>query len=95
VCAGGEGELLMPTTEYYQKQIELLLLWAAAATNRDLQTKLIQRACELLALADCTDDQTLRLFEKTLDSVLRNHSPTPATIDRLGRGPPKETPGSF
>ena len=80
----------MPTTEYYQKQIKLFLLWAAAATNRDLQTKLIQRACELLALANCTDDQTLRLFEKTLDSVLRNHSLTRATSEE----PPKETPGS-
>jgi hypothetical protein len=56
----------MPTTEYYQKQIELLLLWAAAATNRDLQTKLIHRACELLALANCTDDQMLRLFKKSI-----------------------------
>jgi hypothetical protein len=85
----------MPTTEYYQKQIELLLLWAAAATNRDLQTKLLHRACELLALANCTDDPTLRLFEKTLESVLRNRWPTRATSDRLGREPPKETPGSF
>jgi hypothetical protein len=85
----------MPTTEYYQKQIELLLLWAAAATNRDLQTNLIDRACELLALANRTDDQTLRLFEETLESVLRKHSPTPATSDPLGREPPKETPGSF
>jgi hypothetical protein len=59
----------MPTTEYYQKQIELSLLWAAAATNRDLQTKLIQRACELLALANCTDDQILRLFEETLKRI--------------------------
>jgi hypothetical protein len=75
----------MPTTEYYQKQIELLLLWAAAATDRDLQTKLIQRACEFLALANCTDDQTLRLFEETLESVLRNRSPTCAASGYIRR----------
>ncbi len=85
----------MPTTEYYQKQIALLLLWAAAATNRDLQTKLIQRACEFLALANCINDQTLRLFEETLESVLRSHLPTGAASDRLGREAPKDTPGSF
>jgi hypothetical protein len=85
----------MPTTEYYQKQIELLLLWAAAATNRNLQTKLIQRACEFLTLANCIDDQTLRLFEEALESVLRSHSPTCAASGRLGREPAKETPGSF
>ena len=85
----------MPTTEYYQKQIELLLLWAAAATNRDLQTKLIERACEFLTLANCSDDQTLRLIEETLESVLRKYSPTGAASDRLGREPAKETSGSF
>ena len=32
--------IAMPTTEYYQKQIELLLLWASTTTSRDLQVKL-------------------------------------------------------
>jgi len=57
--------------------------------------KLIQRACEFLALANCSDDQTLRLIEETLESVLRKYSPTGAASDRLGREPAKETPGSF
>ena len=51
--------IAMPTTEYYQKQIELLLLWASAATSRDLQVKLIERACQLLVLANCADYHTL------------------------------------
>ena len=60
----------MPTAEYYQKQIELLLLWTSATTSRDLQVKLIERACQLLALANCTDDQTLRYIEEVLESAL-------------------------
>jgi len=48
-----------------------------------------------LALANCSDDQTLRLIEETLESVLRKYSPTGAASDRLGREPAKETPGSF
>ena len=59
----------MPTAEYYQKQIELLLLWASATTSRDLQVKLIERACQLLALANCADDQTLRYMEEVLESA--------------------------
>jgi hypothetical protein len=59
----------MPTTEYYRKQIELLLLWASATTSRDLQVKLIERACQLLVLANCTDDQTLRYLEEVLESA--------------------------
>jgi len=59
----------MPTAEYYQKQIELLLLWASATTSRDLQVKLIERACQLLALANCADDQTLRYLEEVMESA--------------------------
>ena len=59
----------MPTTEYYQKQIELLLLWASATTSRDLQVKLIERARQLLALSNCADDQTLRYLEEVMESA--------------------------
>jgi len=59
----------MPTTEYYQKQIELLLVWAAATTSRDLQLKLIERACQLLVLANCADDQTLRHLQEVPESA--------------------------
>ena len=59
----------MPTAEYYQKQIELLLLWASATTSRDLQVKLIERARQLLALSNCADDQTLRYLEEVMESA--------------------------
>jgi hypothetical protein len=59
----------MPTMEYYQKQIELLLLWASATSSRNLRVKLIERACQLLALANCADDQTLRYLEEELESA--------------------------
>jgi hypothetical protein len=36
-------------TEYYQKQVELLLVWAMAITNPDLKAKLLARAREFLA----------------------------------------------
>ena len=68
----------MPTAEYYQKQVELLLLWAAATTNRDMQFKLIQRAREFLVLANCTEE-TLRQFQRVLESVLHNNSPSSQT----------------
>ena len=64
----------MPTTEYYQKQIELLLLWAASTTSRDLQLRLLERACQFLVLANCADDQTLRHLQEMLESAMRNKS---------------------
>ena len=67
----------MPTAEYYQKRIELLLLWASATTSRDLQVKLIERACQLLALANCADDQTLRYLEEVMESAFAKFSNRP------------------
>ena len=52
----------MATTEYYRKQVELLLVWATATTNPDLKAKLLARALEFLALVDCVDDGMLRGF---------------------------------
>ena len=57
----------MVAVEYYRKQIELLLVWAMATTKPDLKAKLIERALEFLALANCTDDKTLRLLQEALD----------------------------
>ena len=74
----------MPTAEYYQTQIELLLLWASATTSRDLQVKLIERAFEFLALAKCADDQTLRQLQEMLEGALRKHSSR--EVERLKRG---------
>jgi hypothetical protein len=51
----------MATTEYYRKQVELLLVWAMATTNPDLKAK---RALEFLTLADCVDDGMLRVFQE-------------------------------
>ena len=45
----------MAATEYYRKQVELLLVWAMATTNPDLKAKLLARALEFLALVDCVD----------------------------------------
>ena len=54
----------MPTTEYHRKQVALLLVWAMATTNPDLKAKLLARALEFLALADCVDDGMLRVFQE-------------------------------
>jgi hypothetical protein len=54
----------MATTEYYRKQVELLLVWAMATTNPDLKAKLLARALEFLALVDCVDDGMLRGFQE-------------------------------
>jgi hypothetical protein len=56
----------MAATEYYVKQVELLLVWATATTNPDLKAKLLARALELLALVDCVDDGMLRGFQEML-----------------------------
>jgi hypothetical protein len=45
----------MAATEYYRKQVELLLVWAIATTNPDLKAKLLARAPVFLALVDCVD----------------------------------------
>jgi len=74
----------MPTTEYYQKQIELLLLWASAATSRDLQVKLIERACQLLVLANCADDQTLSQFEGALERAFAKFLKAPWPRSMVG-----------
>ena len=54
----------MATTEYYRKQVELLLVWAMATTNPDLKAKLLARALEFLAFLDCVDDGILRVFQE-------------------------------
>jgi hypothetical protein len=54
----------MAATEYYRKQVELLLVWAMATTNPDLKAKLFARALEFLALVDCVDDGMLRTFQE-------------------------------
>jgi hypothetical protein len=56
----------MAATEYYVKQVELLLVWATATTNPDLKAKLLARALEFLALVDCVDDGMLRGFQEML-----------------------------
>jgi hypothetical protein len=54
----------MAATEYYRKQVELLLVWAIATTNPDLKAKLLARALEFLALVDCVDDGMLRVVQE-------------------------------
>ena len=61
----------MPTPEYYQKQTELLLVWALATTDLKLKASLIARALEYWALADRTNDGILHTFEVALQSLGR------------------------
>jgi len=42
------GGRLMATSDYYRKQIELLLVWATAVTDSNLRIRLTQRALNLL-----------------------------------------------
>ena len=53
----------MAATEYYRKQVELLLVWAMATTNPDLKAKLLAQVLEFLTLVDCIDDGMLRTFQ--------------------------------
>ena len=54
----------MATTEYYRKQVELLLVWAMATTNPDLKAKLLARALEFMTLVDRADDGMLHVFQE-------------------------------
>lgn len=65
----------MAAQEYYRKQVQLLLEWAVAATDLDLQMRLIERALDFLALANCTDDQTLRPFQEALEATMHSNTP--------------------
>ena len=56
----------MAATEYYRKQVELLLVWAMATAEPDLKAKLLSRALEFWALIDDADDRLLRLFQEAL-----------------------------
>ena len=56
----------MAATEYYRKQVELLLVWAMATTNPDLKANLLARALEFLALVEAVDDGMLRGFQELL-----------------------------
>jgi hypothetical protein len=71
------GAWLMATSDYYRKQIELLLVWATAVTDSNLRIRLTQRALNLLTLANCTDDQTLRRFEELLKSIRSQNACSP------------------
>ncbi len=64
----------MATPDYYRKQIELLLEWAASATDLDLRVKLIERALDFLALANCADDQKLRHVQEALETMMRSNT---------------------
>jgi hypothetical protein len=54
----------MATTEYYRKQVELLLVWAMATTNPDLKATLLARALEFMTLVDRADDGMLHVFQE-------------------------------
>jgi hypothetical protein len=69
------GGQLMVTPDYYRKQVEILLVWAAAVTDPDLRIRLIERAINFLTIANCTDDQMLQRFEKLLESISYKISP--------------------
>ena len=56
----------MAATEYYRKQVELLLVWAIATTNPDLKAKLLARALEFLGHIDSADDGVRRVFHEVL-----------------------------
>ena len=60
----------MATIEYHRKQVELLLVWAMAATNPDLKAKLLARALEFSTLVDCIDDGVLRTFQELFNAQL-------------------------
>jgi hypothetical protein len=45
----------MVTSEYYQKQIELLLLWILATTDRDVRLTLLARTIDLVMRANHTN----------------------------------------
>jgi hypothetical protein len=59
----------MATPEYYRKQTELLLVWAFATTDPSFKTRLIERAFDFLAKANCADDEILRMFQMALQSL--------------------------
>jgi hypothetical protein len=72
----------MVTPDYYHKKIELLLAWAVAVTNPALQIELIERAFDILPCANCTDDQTLRLFQHTMESIMRSNERGPGSSSK-------------
>jgi hypothetical protein len=53
----------MATAEYYRKQTELLLVWAFATTDPSFKTRLIERAFDFLAKANCADDESCACFK--------------------------------
>jgi hypothetical protein len=59
----------MATPEYYRRQTQLLLVWALATTEPSLKARLIERALDFLALANCTDDEILRTLQMALQSL--------------------------
>ena len=62
----------MPTPEYYRKQTELLLVWAFATTDPNFKARLIERALDFLAFANCADDEILRGLQMALQSLEPN-----------------------
>jgi hypothetical protein len=59
----------MATPEYYRRQTQLLLVWALATTEPSLKARLIERALDFLALANCADDEILRTLQMALQSL--------------------------
>jgi len=59
----------MAASEYYQKQIELLLGWILATTDRDVKLRLLAQALDLQIRANLTDAETLRAIQELFGDV--------------------------
>jgi hypothetical protein len=57
----------MPSARYYREQAQLLITWALATTDPDFAMRLEARACELLALAELPQNQSVGDLTPLLD----------------------------
>jgi hypothetical protein len=55
--------------EYHQKQVELLVVWALATSDLRLRLALTERALNLVARANFTDEKILSALQEILTTL--------------------------
>ena len=67
----------MPDKRAYEKQAELLFVWALRTSNAKLIRRLRERAFEALALANSTDDDINRILQEAWDDLQKMRAAKP------------------
>ena len=71
----------MPNKRAYEKQAELLFVWALSTSDAKLIRRLRKRAFEALAFANSTDDDINRILQASWDDFQKMQAAKPKALE--------------